>query len=140
MKRGATGRPDGDEASDAGRISTAGTLTYVLIGPIIRAVHFGVLYAAHAFSCDLAQDGQAAMTQNSILAVIWIATLVAIALLTGALVAPHRLSSLLGTGGRSAVQTRFHRQAMSWLAVLALLAIGFAAASTMFVDPCLITS
>jgi hypothetical protein len=108
----------------------------VLIGPIVWALHFTVIYAVHAFSCGLASDGRIAPMPVAILMAVWIATIAAIGLLGAALLAPERMALQLKTDVWSVPQRRFHRQTMSVLCLLSVVAILFAGASTLFVDVC----
>ncbi len=128
--------PRDETGSEQRRGSTLGTILYVLIGPIVWALHFTVLYAVHGFSCGLASDGRIAPMPVAILMAVWIATIAAIGLLGAALLAPERMALQLKTDVWSVPQRRFHRQTMSVLCLLSVVAILFAGASTLFVDVC----
>jgi hypothetical protein len=70
------------------RPSTVGTLVYLLFGLIVWAAHFTIVYGAHASMCA---NG---FSNDSIVAVILVATGLAIALLVVSLFSRASLSAL----------------------------------------------
>jgi hypothetical protein len=118
------------------RRSTFGTLTYVLIGPIIWAAHFSAIYAVQSVGCAIAGADMAVQRDFVILTVVWVATGAAITVLSAALVAPRGSGRMLGAGSWPAPQPASYRRIMTILAVLSVFGIAAAAGVTLFLPVC----
>jgi hypothetical protein len=110
-----------------------GIVLAVLFGPLVWAAHLLVLYGAHAVACAAA--GGIADTGESLVAVLVLATALALVLVALPLIVPRRLAGLLGRG-HTEEEDRFLLSLMRWLAGLSLAAVVANGIAILIVPPC----
>lgn len=119
----------------AGR-STAGTLSYLLLGPLVWAVHFTVLYVTQSTLCSLGQATDSVSGMNIVTVIVTLATGVAFGLLAVAMLKADLVSKHFNAGGWPRSQRTFHTRVMVLMAVLAAFAIAAAALAAIFIETC----
>lgn len=124
---------DGKDERTA-REPLAGALFYMLLGPIVWAVHLTVVYAGHAVLC-VKGVMQGALASRIIPFGVALATIVALAALLIAVLAAN------SRPGRSSVPASapalFQDKVMMTLALLSAFGVVWAGASALIVEPCL---
>jgi hypothetical protein len=116
------------DTEPAGR-PAASTIIYVLIGPIVWALHFFALYGPQSMLC-------ARGLPEAVPPIVAVATLAAAATLLFAIWRPGRLARLMRADGWPQAPQQFLRHVMQALAVLSLFAVAAAAAVALFVPSC----
>lgn len=110
--------------------STAATVVFILFGPIVWALHLLVIYGSQSVLC--ARGGTA-----SISTIIGVATLVSIAALCTAAMAPGALAGALRVGPGPGSQQAFINGVAVTLAILSLFGVVWAAATIFILPSCL---
>jgi hypothetical protein len=108
-----------------------GTILYLLLGPIVWAVHFTIIYSTHALLCERGLAGGPLDARLIIAVATGIGLVISIA------------ATLAGWRSRRANRdtqgvSAFQRDVMSLLALLATIGIAFGGATALFVTPCLL--
>jgi hypothetical protein len=111
--------------------SPVGTVFYILIGPIVWAAHFSVLYFIQSMLCA---HGTA---ERSVPIVIGAATLVAILPLAAAPLLRHKTAGLFRASGWGAESHAFHGRLMTGLAILSVAGVIWAAVPALLIDSCM---
>jgi hypothetical protein len=114
----------------AGR-SSAGTIFYILIGPIVWAAHFAVLYFVQSMLCA---HGTA---ERLVPIIIGAATLAAILPLAAAPLLPRTTAGLFRASGWDLEMCDFHARVMTGLAILSAAGVVWAAVPALIIDSCL---
>lgn len=115
--------------------SIAGTLLFMLFGPLVWALYFLVVYGGHASFCA-AGDRLPGMPAEVLPILLAAATAAAMALIAGALLwpsAPRRLLRAVPAGNPEA---GFVTRVMRLLALLSLFGVGFAGIAMLIVPLC----
>lgn len=120
------------ERAERSRPSTAGTAAYLLLGPLLWAAHFTVLYATQSGACAIFGAGAGPVPTI----VIVIATLLVLGLMVAAMLKPHATSELLQAGRWGEPVQRFCDRVMALLAGLSLFAVVGAAAGAVLLPSC----
>ncbi|MGD9617478.1 MAG: hypothetical protein AB7H90_23180 [Alphaproteobacteria bacterium] len=107
-----------------------GAALYLLLGPIVWAVHLTIIYSTHAVLCARGWAGGAL----DIRVIIAVTTGIALAISVAATIAGWRWSCGSNREGVSA----FQHGVMSLLALLATIGIVYGGATALFVSPCLL--
>lgn len=105
--------------------STVGTLVAILLGPLIWAAHFLVVYGAHASLCE-AGNRLPGVTASWLLPVLWGATAVAWLLTVGHAVFPGYVHNLLRGGGSEQSFTMIVARLLSGLSAVAVTLVAIA--------------
>ena len=116
---------------DAAGRSSAGTIFYILIGPIVWAAHFAVLYFVQSMLCA---HGTA---ERFVPIIIGAATLVAILQLAAAPLLPRTTAGMFRASGWDAEAHAFHVRVMTGLAILSAAGVVWAALPALLLDSCL---
>jgi hypothetical protein len=124
-----------DSRSDTRR-STAGTIVYLLAGPIVWAAHLTILYFVQSMLCAHGLAGRSVAGVGLVPVVIVSATAVGLAILLAAILAPAAASRLAHASGWSMPDRVFHRRVMVALAVLSALGIAWAGFTAFVVPAC----
>lgn len=113
----------------------AGTLFYILLGPIVWAIHLTVVYLGHTLLCALGVSSGALAPGVATLSVL-IVTVVALIALTIAVLAASSRGRALDDRGSEA--TFFRDRVMMALALLSGFGVAWEGASALIIDPCLV--
>ncbi len=108
-----------------------GSILYLLLGPIVCAVHFTIIYSTHALLCA---RGLAGGTLDARV-IIAVATGIGLVISIAATLAGWWSR---GANGDTKGVSAFQHDAMSLLALLATIGIAFGGATALFVTPCLL--
>ena len=111
--------------------STAGTIFYILLGPILWAAHFTLIYFAQSMLCAHGLAGSGVVPT-----IVGIATLVVLGAIGAALLSPHAVRRLMHAGGWSDAELAFHTRLMMGLAVLSAAAIAWAGLAAVVIPSC----
>lgn len=111
--------------------STAGTILYVVLGPITWAAHFSVLYFSQSMLCAHSEG------ESLVPAIIGVATVVALVPLGAAVIAPRSIARWAGALGPTEEESRFHARLMTTLALLSAAAILWAGLTVFLIPSCL---
>lgn len=120
-----------------GNRSETGTFLYMLLGPIVWALHFTLIYGAHTLLCLGKPSTAPAAGIDSAALVIFAATFVALCMLAAAVAFPAETRRLFFAAGWPAEQRKFQHRTMILLASLSALGIVWAGASAAFVNACM---
>lgn len=118
--------------------STLGTIAFLLLGPIVWAVHFGALYGVQSVACAVASSGGAA--RPWIIAFILVATIIALAVLGASLARPRHFEALLHARTWPEHQLAFQRRAMRVLVILSVFAVAAPATALPIIDACAVAT
>lgn len=121
-------------ATERSRV-TAGMLCYLMLGLIIWALHFGALYGVHSIACAHYATQQEAIVGPMYL---WICavTLIAVALMIGAMLRPRLARRLIRAGEWPRAQQKTYDQIMIGLALLSCFGVIAAGSSAILVPAC----
>ncbi len=122
--------------ANAGRRSTAGTLLYMLIGPVVWSAHLGVIYFGQSMLCAHGLAGRSVAGMGIIPFLILSATLISLALLLAAVVAPAAASRFARASGWFGQDVAFYRRVMVLLAILSAVGVVWAGATTLAIPDC----
>ncbi|MEZ5816619.1 MAG: hypothetical protein R3D44_06025 [Hyphomicrobiaceae bacterium] len=114
--------------------STSGTMAFVLIGPLVWAVHFTFVYGFQSVLCVVGE--RFSISQSIIVTGVVAATVIAAALLTIALMVPRRVEALVTATPSLPPQFVFQRRVMQGLVVLSLFAVLAEGAAAVVLPPC----
>jgi hypothetical protein len=107
------------------------TALWLLVGPVVWALHFTILYGAHTLLCAVrGPDGG-----RAVMLVAVVATGAALAMLAVAMLGARSPRAEAGSSDRTAAAA-FVRSATSWLIVLSAIAIVWAGAAALVVPAC----
>jgi hypothetical protein len=107
-----------------------GAAVFVLLGPLIWALHLAIVFATHHAACLRGGD------ERTVVAVVVTATLAAAGVLFAAVLRPVPLArQLRGPANDDSVGV-FLESLMRWLAVLSLAGIAWAGSALVFVPVC----
>jgi hypothetical protein len=130
-----TGAPEPTGESPRPGSATA-TIVYMLLGPILWALHFTFVYGAHTLRCTAAVVGTPVPVGGGALAAAIVAVTVAVvALLVGTVLRPEAAARALGVD-RAGDRARFAARTMVVLAVLSALGIAWAGAAPLLLESC----
>lgn len=119
---------------DAEAGSLAGTIAYVLLGPLAWAAHLMVIYGSQPILCAAAESG--GLSTEAIPVFVIAATAAALLVPAVALWRPGALRRLLHVAARREAEIRFQDGAMRWLCGLSAAGILWAAAAIVL-TPCM---
>jgi hypothetical protein len=127
-------RTDGAQTRDGQ--STAGTLAYILFGPIIWALHLSLIYFWQSMLCAHGLAGARLFGASIVPLVIALGTAAGLLLLLVPMLAPARVAGLLGASGWDGKIARFNTRIMIGLAVLSSLGIAWGGITVLFLPIC----
>lgn len=111
--------------------STAGTIFYILLGPLLWAAHFTLIYFMQSMLCAHQAAGGGAVP-----AVVGGATILFLAAAGAALAAPRRAQAAMGAAGWPAAEAGFHTTLMRLLALLSAAGILWAGLAALVIPDC----
>jgi hypothetical protein len=115
------------------RSSIAGTILFILFGPIVWALHFGLSYAGHAGLC--AAGDRLPLGPSALPLLLGTVTAIAAALIAAGLIAPRLLRTPLGAP-REGETAAFVTTLMRLLAGLSLFGVAFMALTMLLLPLC----
>ena len=115
------------------RPSTMGTLTYVLLGPILWSAHFAAMYGVQSTACAV---GGSAAAGPVVATVAALATAVVLLLLAGAVVRARTVGGWLHARPWPNPAQQFCDSAMRLLAMLSCVGTIWAGATVLLVPAC----
>ena len=110
----------------------AGTSFYMLLGPIVWAIHLTVIYISHAVLCARGIVGSGVISISSL---VFVATGAALAVLIAAIAVANGRRRAVSPS--SATASAFQHSVMGLLAVVSATGVGWAGATALIVPPCL---
>lgn len=116
--------------------STAGTVLYMLLGPVLWAAHFTIAYAAHWSLCATGLADIRIIGIGIVPMIITLATLAMLAVLAWASLRPRRAARIFRAGGWENPAQSFHASVMRLLALLSAFGIIAAALSPLMLPVC----
>ena len=111
------------------------TLIFMLLGPIVWALHFLVVYGSHASYCAVGErlPGQ----PDTVIPVLqWSATIAAALVLAGGILWPSAVRTLLRAFPPTSTSSDFIIRVMQLLALLSLFGVAFASLALVFLPIC----
>jgi hypothetical protein len=117
-----------------GHDSATGTILLLIAGPILWALHFAILYFVQSMLC--AHRVATALVPGFVMA----ATLIALAVVTIAIVAPGTLARLLGADDWPGSERSLHARVTRGLAILSAAGIAWAGATALIIPACAMLS
>lgn len=108
------------------RPSSIGTLAYMLLGPIVWAVHSTVIYSAQSMLCAAAGAWD---PSEMVRIVVAATTVLAFAIVATATLKADRTGDMIGAASPSPALRHFQRRVMRLLAIMSLFGIGASAAA-----------
>jgi hypothetical protein len=111
----------------------AGALFYVLLGPIVWAFHLTLVYGGHTILCAPGASSDRALA-SGVVSLVIIATVAALAILIGAIVAA--VFGQYRRNHRGSASMLFRDRAMIALALLSGVGVAWVGASALMVEPC----
>lgn len=118
------------------RPSTAGTILYLLVGPITWSAHFALLYFVQSMLCAHGLAGRGVAGVGIVPAFITVATAAALTLLLAAIFAPDAASRLARADSGSASDRSFRRKVMAALALLSAFGVAWAGLAAFVIPAC----
>lgn len=115
--------------------SAIGTMLFVLYGPLLWALHFLVVYGGHASLCAVGVEAGVVGLPLP-LALVWAATLLALAGIAAGLVWPRQVQGFLHAVSLVEIDNRLLVRIMRLLALLSFLAVVFAGLASLIVPYC----
>ncbi len=116
--------------------STAGTIFYLLIGPIVWSAHLTALYFSQSMLCAHRLAELTIAGVGVVPFIIVTATAVALAMLIAAMLAPAALERLANASGGSRSEMAFRRRVMMALAILSATGVAWAGATILMLPTC----
>lgn len=115
-----------------GRTPTiTGTLAFMLLGPILWALHLTAIYGSQSLLCARGMAGP-------VPDLIFAATAVTLGLMAVCLLAPERLRAAMRASGWPPEQQYFHERVAMLLHILSAFGVAAAGAGAFLVGPCII--
>jgi hypothetical protein len=111
--------------------SFVGTTAFCLVGPLVWAIHFGVVYGVHHVACRSTQ-----ISGRSIELVVLLASGVALAFLAAAALMPTPLAHALRAWHGRGKLAEFLVGTMRLLALLSMFGIGWAGSAALYLSAC----
>jgi hypothetical protein len=124
------------KADDAPAGSTAGTIAYLLFGPILWSLHLTVLYFSQSMLCAHGAAGFTIAGVGIVPFVIVVATAVILVLLCAAMLAPAALGRLMSASGGAQSESSFQRRVMAALAMLSACGVAWAGLASFVLPIC----
>lgn len=118
------------------RGSMSGTVLFLLVGPLVWALHFAVCYAAQSLLCTLGLTQAVLWDLDATKLFVVAATLLAAGSLAVALMARGSVARMLCVVEPEEHQRSFHRGVMFWAASLSIVAVAWTGATIFIVDSC----
>jgi hypothetical protein len=115
--------------------SAPGTIVYVLLGPIVWAIHFGAIYFFQSLMCarEIAFDTVGNLDGQLMIVA---ATVAALAIVAAFVLAPERVAVAVKAASAGSDQRAFQTRLMRLLALLSAVGIAFAGWAAILIPSC----
>ena len=118
------------------RGSTAGTILYLLLGPIIWAAHMTAIYFSQSMLCAHGLANSSVAGIDVVPGIVAAATIAALAILFAAILLPGSTARIARAAGSPIAERTFHRRIMAALAILSAVGVAWAGLAVIFVQDC----